>query len=202
VTRRRPIGRPTGRSASGRRSRSPWWSRDQPLTAILSNAQAARRLLAADRADLAEIGEILADIVEDDTPLLRNVAVRLQLEPGLPPVLGDRVQIQQVMLNLLLNGLDALQQSDPGERRLVLQTRRHDGDMVQVEVQDTGPGLIEAERDRVFDAFYTTKAGGLGMGLAIARSIVEAHGGRLDAANAPGSGATFSFTLPVGGHTP
>ena len=214
---------------------------NQPLTAILSNAQAARRLLAADRADLAEIGEILADIVEDDkragqvinrlrgflkkgeaerTPLdvgelvrevarlvssdalLRNVAVHLQLEPALPPVLGDRVQIQQVMLNLLLNGLDALQQSDAGDRWLVLQTRRHDGDTVEVEVRDSGPGLPDGERERVFDAFYTTKAGGLGMGLAIARSIVEAHGGRLDVANAPEGGAAFSFTLPVDGRAP
>jgi signal transduction histidine kinase len=220
---------------------------NQPLTAILSNAQAARRLLAADRADLAEIGEILADIVEDDKragqvinrlrgflkkgeaeharldvgelvrevarlvssdALLRNVAVHLQLEPGLPPVLGDRVQIQQVMLNLLLNGLDAMQgldalpQSDPGARRLVVQTRRHHGNMLLVEVRDTGPGLIDGERERVFDPFYTTKANGLGMGLAIARSIVEAHGGRLDAGNAPEGGAAFSFTLPLDGRAP
>ena len=210
---------------------------NQPLTAILSNAQAAQRILASDRADLAEIREILGDIVEDDRrageiihrlrgflkksslelstldigelvsqvarlvgsdAILRNVSIRLELTPGLPPVCGDRVQLQQVILNLLMNGLDAMRESGEGERTLVLRTLRADHPAsVVVAVEDSGIGIDEADLEHVFHAFYTTKPEGLGMGLAIARSIVEAHGGRLEARNNPGRGATFSFTVPI-----
>jgi signal transduction histidine kinase len=210
---------------------------NQPLTAILSNAQAALRLLASDKADLADIRDILGDIVEDDkraaevihrlrgflkksnlelSPLdigelvsqvarlvssdaiIRNVSIRLELTPGLPPVCGDRVQLQQVILNLLMNGLDAMRESSEGERTLVLRTLGADhAASVVVAVEDSGMGIDEADLEHVFHAFYTTKPEGLGMGLAIARSIVEAHGGRLEARNNPGRGATFSFTLPA-----
>jgi signal transduction histidine kinase len=210
---------------------------NQPLTAILSNAQAAQRILASDKADLADIRDILGDIVEDDKragevihrlrgflkksnlelstldigelvsqvarlvssdAILRNVSIRLELAPGLPPVCGDRVQLQQVILNLLMNGLDAMRESGEGERTLVLRTLRADPPAsVVVAVEDSGVGIDEADLDHVFHAFYTTKPEGLGMGLAIARSIVEAHGGRLEARNNPERGATFSFTLPV-----
>lgn len=207
---------------------------NQPLTAILSNAQAAQRILAVETPDLAEIRDILGDIVEDDKragevirrlrgflkksslellpldigelvsqvarlvssdAIIRNVAIRLELAPGLPPVCGDRVQLQQVILNLLMNGLDAMRDSD--ERALVLRTFAADPATVVVAVEDTGVGIDEADLDHVFHAFYTTKPDGLGMGLAIARSIVEAHGGCLGARNNPGGGATFSFTLPA-----
>lgn len=210
---------------------------NQPLTAILSNAQAAQRILASDKADLADIRDILGDIVEDDKragevihrlrgflkksnlelstldigelvsqvarlvssdAILRNVSIRLELAPGLPPVCGDRVQLQQVILNLLMNGLDAMRESSEGERTLVLRTLRADPPAsLVVAVEDSGVGIDEADLDHVFHAFYTTKPEGLGMGLAIARSIVEAHGGRLEARNNPERGATFSFTLPA-----
>jgi two-component system sensor kinase FixL len=209
---------------------------NQPLTAILSNAQTAQRMLTSDKADLGELREILGDIVEDDKragevihrlrgflrksnielaaldigelvgqvarlansdAILRNVAIRLELAPGLPPVCGDRVQLQQVILNLLMNGLDAMRESGEGERTLVLRTESGGPASVVVAVEDSGVGIDEADLDHVFHAFYTTKPDGLGMGLAIARSIVEAHGGRLQARNNPRSGATFSFTLPV-----
>lgn len=209
---------------------------NQPLTAILSNAQAAQRILDSDRADLAEIREILGDIAEDDKragevihrlrgflkksnldlstldigklvsevvrlvssdAIIRNVAIRLDLAPGLPPVRGDRVQLQQVILNLLMNGLDAMRESGEGERTLVLRTFSASPASVVVAVEDSGVGLEEADLDHVFHAFYTTKTDGLGMGLAIARSIVEAHGGRVDARNNPEGGATFSVTLPA-----
>jgi signal transduction histidine kinase len=209
---------------------------NQPLTAILSNAQTAQRMLASDKADLGELREILGDIVEDDKragevihrlrgflrksnielaaldigelvgqvarlansdAILRNVAIRLELAPGLPPVCGDRVQLQQVILNLLMNGLDAMRESGEGERTLVLRTESGGPASVVVAVEDSGVGIDEADLDHVFHAFYTTKPDGLGMGLAIARSIVEAHGGRLQARNNPRGGATFSFTLPV-----
>ncbi len=209
---------------------------NQPLTAILSNAQAAQRILASGRTDLTEIPEILADIVEDDKragavihrlrgflkkstvelvaldigelvgqvarlvssdAIIRQVAIRLDLATGLPPVCGDRVQLQQVILNLLMNGLDAMREPGERERTLVLRTSRGGPESLVVAVEDSGVGIDEADLDHVFHAFYTTKADGLGMGLAIARSIVEAHGGRLSARNNPGGGATFSFTLPT-----
>jgi signal transduction histidine kinase len=209
---------------------------NQPLTAILSNAQAAQRILHAGGADLAEIREILGDIVEDDKragevisrlrgflrkgqlefstldmgelvsqvarlvssdAIIRNVVVRLDLAIGLPPVMGDRVQLQQVVLNLLMNGLDAMRESDAGERTLVLRTFMASPARVVVAVTDSGVGIKEANLEQVFHAFYTTKPDGLGMGLAIARSIVEAHGGQLDARSNPEGGTTFSFTLPT-----
>ena len=131
--------------------------------------------------------------------VLRNVSVRLELAPRLPPVQGDRVQLQQVILNLVLNGLDAMREPANGARTLVLQTAKDSVATVRVAVRDSGSGIDEVDLDHIFQAFYTTKADGLGMGLAIARSIVDAHGGRLEAQNNPEGGATFSFTLPVSG---
>jgi signal transduction histidine kinase len=128
---------------------------------------------------------------------LRNVSVRLELAPHLPPVRGDRVQLQQVIRNLVLNGLDAMWELATGARTLVLQTANDSVATIRVAVRDSGPGIDEADLDTIFRALYTTKAHGLGMGLAIARSIVEAHGGRLEARNNPDGGVTFSFTLPV-----
>ena len=209
---------------------------NQPLTAILANAQAAQDILESKPASLDPIREILADIVEDDTragevihrlrgllrkdPLefaaldvnemvaevarlvssdavYRGVSVRLELGERLPPVRGDRVQLQQVILNLILNGLDAVRESITGDRALVLQTAGDGRAAVRVAVRDSGTGLVEADAEQIFEAFYTTKSAGLGMGLAISRSIVEAHGGRLTATNNQSGGATFSFTVPV-----
>ena len=207
----------------------------QPLTAILSNAEAAQRLLESDRADLDEVQAILQDIVADDQracevisrlrgllkrgPLARaaldlnevtrevarlvrgdavarGVSIRLELASALPPVPGDRVELQQVLLNLILNGLDAMRQTVAAERVLVLQTLPDGVCGVRVIVRDAGSGIDPDSLNRVFEAFHTTKPAGLGMGLAIARSIVEAHGGRLLAENNPGRGATFTFALP------
>jgi signal transduction histidine kinase len=212
----------------------------QPLAAILSNAQTAQDALESSAVDLAEIREILADIVEDDkraaevigrlrgllkkgslefTELdvnelvgevarlvsadasLRNISLRLDLAPRLPVVPGDRVQVQQVVLNLVLNGLDALRDLG-GERTLELWTAAEGAGAVRVGVRDSGTGIEETDLEQVFEAFYTTKPDGLGMGLAIARSIVEAHGGRLTARNHPEGGAILSFTLPVAGPEP
>jgi two-component system sensor kinase FixL len=209
---------------------------NQPLTAILSNAQAAQRFLAADVVDLEQMREILSDIVADDKragdvirrlrvllrksdpehasldlngvvgevaglvrsdAVLRNVAMSLELAPALPRVRGDRVQLQQVVLNLVLNGFEAMREPGAGERTLVIRTAREDAAAVRVEVQDSGVGVDEEDVDRMFQPLYTTKAEGLGMGLTIARTIVDAHGGRLGAANNAHGGATFHFTLPV-----
>jgi signal transduction histidine kinase len=211
---------------------------NQPLTAILSNAQAALRLLGSDAVKLDDIREILDDIVEDDKraaevilrlrgllkkralafsaldlndvvrqvarlvsadAALRHVAIRLDLAPELPVARGDRVQLQQVVLNLVLNGLDALRSPAARDRTLVLQTVRDGDTAVRVAARDSGAGIDDADLEHIFNPFYTTKAEGMGMGLAIARSIVEAHGGRLEARNNPEGGATFAFTLPITG---
>jgi signal transduction histidine kinase len=122
----------------------------------------------------------------------------LELAPDLPSVLGDRVQLQQVVLNLVLNGLEAMLPPPAGVRTLVIRTARDEAAAVTVAVQDSGTGIDEKDTDRIFQPLYTTKADGLGMGLAIARTIVDAHGGRLVAANNAQGGATVHFTLPVG----
>jgi C4-dicarboxylate-specific signal transduction histidine kinase len=224
-------------SAMGELSASLTHELNQPLTAILSNAQAAQNLLAGDVIDLEAVREILCDIVADDKraaavirrlrtllrkgdlefvlldvneivgevawlvrndALSRNVSITLDLAPDLPGVLGDRVQLQQVVLNLVLNGLDALRPPWVGARALVIRTARNGATTVTVVVQDSGTGIDEKDADRIFQPFYTTKADGLGMGLAIARTIVDAHGGRLGAANNEHGGATVHFTLPMG----
>jgi signal transduction histidine kinase len=111
--------------------------------------------------------------------------------------MGDRVQLQQVMLNLAMNAIEAMGAVNDRERFLEIGGCLDPADEVRVYVRDTGPGLDEAQRERAFDAFYTTKPHGMGMGLAISRSIVETHGGRLWSERNPGAGETFQFTLPT-----
>ncbi len=208
----------------------------QPLTAILSNAQAAQRFVDADVVELEQVREILSDIVADDkragavisglralikkgepefVPLdlnelvgavarimrsdtiMRNVSMSLELASDLPNARGDRVQLQQVVLNLVLNGLEAMQEPGAGDWTLVIRTARDGAAAVEVAVQDSGSGIDEKYADRMFQPLYTTKPEGLGMGLAIARTIVDAHGGRLGATNNAHGGATFRFTVPA-----
>jgi len=126
----------------------------------------------------------------------RGVLIRVEQEPALPPVLADKIQIQQVVLNLVRNGLEAME-TVHGDRVLVLRTAQRDADMVQVCVTDCGRGLPPGDADQIFQPFFTTKSHGLGMGLSISRSIIEAHGGRLWAEPTQECGATFVFTLPV-----
>ncbi len=125
-----------------------------------------------------------------------GVALRMELRRDLAPVLGDRVQLQQVLLNLFLNAIEAMTAAAGRPRELVVATADHDATQALVSVRDTGAGLDPQLRDRVFDAFYTTKPGGMGMGLPICRSIVQDHGGRLWAEANDGPGATFRFTVP------
>jgi signal transduction histidine kinase len=114
----------------------------------------------------------------------------------LPLIQGDRVQLQQVILNLIINALEAMSGVSEGPRELLIGTAK-DGSGVLVAVQDSGPGLNPGSFDRLFDAFYTTKPGGMGMGLSICRSIVEGHGGRIWASRTAGPGATVQFALPI-----
>jgi signal transduction histidine kinase len=213
---------------------------NQPLTAILNNAEVAQQHLEADVVKVAELRDILNDIVADDKraagvirrlramlkkgPLehvalnindvvgevahlvrkdaaLRNVPVTLDLAADLPAVRGDRAQLQQVVLNMVLNGLEATGPSDGRTHALVIRTSAAGGDVV-VGVEDSGTGVDIAALERLFQPLYTTKVEGLGMGLAIARTIVGAHGGELHASNNAGGGATFEFSLPVCGESP
>jgi len=124
-----------------------------------------------------------------------QVLLRHELTQGLPQVTGDRVQLQQVILNLLLNALEAVGGVDDRPRQLVIRTELA-GAEVRLSVQDSGIGFPRQDADRLFEAFYTTKAGGMGIGLSVSRSIIERHGGRLRAEPNEGPGATFSFSIP------
>ena len=211
---------------------------NQPLTAILSNAQTLQYLLGKEGDGVSEVPEILADIVQEgrhaaaviqrlrvllkkgevqsedlDLPVLVDDVVRLvrgdlahhgvafsaELPAGLPRVRGDRVQIEQVLLNLLTNGCDAMEDTEPQERRLVLGATVVEGGSVRVSVMDRGPGIAASELERVFEPFVTTKTRGMGLGLSVCRTIVTAHEGRLWAVNNADGGATFHFTLPISG---
>ena len=125
----------------------------------------------------------------------KKVGIRTELGANLLAVTGDRVQVQQVLMNLILNGIEAMSSVEDRGRDLVIRTQPSEGGRVQVAVQDSGIGLGPSSGERIFDAFYTTKPGGLGMGLSISRSIVETHGGQLWATANDGPGATFQFTL-------
>jgi signal transduction histidine kinase len=149
----------------------------------------------SEKLDLKEtISEVLA-LVGDETKK-RGVAVRSQFASDVSPVSGDRVQLQQVVLNLIMNAMEAMNTVDDSAREIVITAQNLDEDQVVVNVEDSGTGLDPNVAKRVFDAFYTTKPGGLGLGLSISRSIVESHGGRLWATANVGPGTTFHFTLP------
>jgi signal transduction histidine kinase len=144
----------------------------------------------------------LNDIAHDVATLVRaeltryDIALALDLAEDLPAVVADRVQLQQVVLNLAMNAVEAMATVTGRSRTLMIRSERHD-DMVKIAVHDTGVGIPATDLDRVFDAFVTTKRGGMGMGLSISRSIIEAHGGRLWAAPNEPHGAIFQFSLPA-----
>jgi len=208
---------------------------NQPLAAILANAQAARRFLASPNPPIDEIRAIIDDIDADDRRagelihgmrallnhhdeemartdfndvirdvgrlvhgdcLLRRVALVLDLEAPLPPVRCDRVQMKQVLLNLIVNGFEAMQDTVAVERRLIIRSRSEDG-LCVISVRDAGIGIPAERFDRLFEQFFSTKSEGLGMGLSIARSILGAHGGRIWATNNTDLGATFHIALPI-----
>ncbi len=144
--------------------------------------------------DLNEVARAVARVVDWEARRA-GADVRLQLKDGLPAVWGDRVQLEQVVFNLVLNAVQAVS-GTAGERAVRVETGAA-ADVVIVTVRDTGPGIAGDDPDRVFERFYTTKPHGMGVGLAVSRSVVEAHGGKLWAANEPGGGAVFSFHLPA-----
>jgi C4-dicarboxylate-specific signal transduction histidine kinase len=126
-----------------------------------------------------------------------SVALRTELAHDLPPVVGDRVQLQQVILNLVMNGVEAMASVADRPRELLIYSQQHESDKVLVAVRDSGTGLHSENLDRLFEPFFSTKPKGMGMGLAISRSIIESHGGRLWAVPNDGPGVTFEFALPV-----
>ncbi len=125
------------------------------------------------------------------------VSVRMELSSALPEIFGDRIQLQQVLINLIMNGIEAMEGVDDRPRELAIRSAADGDHAVLVSVADSGAGICEQAMDRLFTPFFTTKSSGMGMGLSICRSIVEAHGGRLSAAPNQGHGATFQITLPV-----
>lgn len=129
--------------------------------------------------------------------VLRGVSPQVEVEPNLPGIMGNRIELQQVALNLAVNALEAMMDSSPASRRLHISTCRQDLGMMRASFRDLGPGIPEAHLSRLFEPFFTTKPDGMGMGLAICQTIIEAHGGRLWAVNNPERGATFHFTLPI-----
>ena len=153
--------------------------------------------------ECVEVNELIREMIV----LLRSeavryrIAVRTELAADLPEVRGDRVQLQQVLMNLIVNGIDAMKEVD-GRRELVITSQRAESDRVLVSVSDTGIGLPSQQANEIFKAFFTTKAHGTGMGLSISRSIVESHGGRLWAADNASSGASFHLTLPSAAEAP
>jgi two-component system, LuxR family, sensor kinase FixL len=210
---------------------------NQPLGAILSNADAAELLLESESPPLDEVRKILADIRSDDVRaseiirhirLLtrkhamqmasldvneivaevvrlmeteaqrRNVSLRTELTAAPAAIFGDRVHLQQVLMNLVLNGMEAMAGTAETERRLFVRTATTKDRGVQVSVTDSGGGIPPEKLPRLFDSFFTTKESGMGLGLAIARSIIDAHHGRISAENNSDGGATFRFDLPVG----
>jgi PAS domain S-box-containing protein len=180
----------------------------QALTRIVANGSRAGEVIGRMRAllkktplrkEAVEINEAILEVVAVTRGETTNngISVKTQLAEGIPLIQGDRVQLQQVILNLLMNAIEAINSVGEGPRELMISTDQAPSQSVLIAVRDSGPGLPLVSRERIFDAFYTTKPGGLGMGLSICQSIVEAHGGRLWAtANIPG-GAIFQFTVPA-----
>jgi len=218
---------------------------NQPLGAILSNAEAAEILLESKEPRLDEVRQILSDIRNDDLradgairrirallskrefqlqplrldetltgvvrmvasdALRRGVQISKELQSDLPQVQGDRLQLEQVLLNLILNGMDAMNDAPTSQRQLTLRAKANGPGVVRVSIMDCGHGIPADRRDRIFESFFTTKKDGMGLGLSIARSIVEAHHGKLWFESNQGRGATFHFTLQAAaganGHSP
>ena len=209
---------------------------NQPLGAIVGNADICRSWLQEKEVDLKLVAEALEDISSDGhrasqiisrirslvkkhapekSPLnltdiarevigligheaqRKQVTIHSQLGESLPAIEADRVQLQQVLLNLCMNGIEAMHETDPSERQLTVQTVMSNGSVLAV-VGDRGMGIEPAKSEQLFKPFHTTKANGMGMGLAISRSIIESFGGKLWAESNAGGGAIFSFSLPAG----
>jgi signal transduction histidine kinase len=148
--------------------------------------------------ELVDVNEMIREMIAllESEAKQYKILVLTVLSADLPQVMGDRVQLQQVLMNLMINSIDAMKSVD-GMRELAIKSERADNEQLKVSVSDTGIGLPPQQEEQIFNAFYTTKPHGTGMGLSISRSIIESHGGRLWAAGRPGRGSTFQFTVPA-----
>jgi signal transduction histidine kinase len=157
----------------------------------------------ANKTDIEKAPLNINDVVREVIALLQRelashrVSLQMELASALPMTLGDRVQLQQVIINLVMNGIEAMQPVTDRSRELAIRSHLNETQQVLVSVTDCGVGISAQNADRIFNAFFTTKSSGMGMGLSICRSIMEAHGGRLWATANTLHGATFQFTLPV-----
>jgi len=165
---------------------------------IIQRLRAFYKTGAPPQRELVDINEVIGEmlVLLRNEAIRRSISSRTELAPQLPQVMADRVQLQQVLMNLMLNGIEAM---TDGAGKLTIRSQRTDEGLLLISVCDTGVGLPAEKSDQIFNAFFTTKPQGSGMGLAISRSIVESHGGRLWATANPGRGATFHFTLPGAG---
>lgn len=230
------LDRVTRISAMGALAASISHEVNQPLAAVVTNADACQMWLSANPPNLDEARVAVESIAQqgtrasevirhiramftkgtpERTPVLINelirdvgvlvegaavrnrVSLQSELAAGLPAVLADRVQLQQVIVNLLLNGIQAMADIDERPRLLEVRSQKSDTGDVLVTVRDSGAGIAKRDEKRIFETFFTTKPQGMGMGLSISRSIIESHGGKLWTTNNPDYGATFHFTLPV-----
>jgi C4-dicarboxylate-specific signal transduction histidine kinase len=209
------IKQPIAAAVTDARTCLRWLRRDQPDVAEASEA-ALRIVKDVTRAtdiisrlqlqfqkgptkrELVDVNEVIREMIVllESEATRYNILVLTELAADLPHVMGDRVQLQQVLMNLMINSIEATKSVD-GTRELAIKSQRADNEQLQVSVSDTGIGLPSQQDDQIFNAFFTTKPHGTGMGLRISRSIIESHGGRLWAAGASGRGATFQFTLPA-----
>jgi two-component system, LuxR family, sensor kinase FixL len=210
------VNQPLAAIVMGAEAGLRWLSRDdldkakveKILRNIVSNARRAseiveriRRVVTKDEPELVALD--LNEVVEEALPLIRHelettsVSLSATLGAGLPVVLGDRIQLQQVIVNLLINGTQAIAQGEGPARRIHLETGVDENDAAFVSIRDSGPGIAEENLDRVFDRFFTTKQGGMGIGLAICQSIITAHAGRIAVSNRPEGGAQFRVSIPA-----
>jgi signal transduction histidine kinase len=209
---------------------------NQPLGAILNNAEALQAILASECPDLEEIRAGIADIIQDDNrardtiqrvwalflrgevtksqvnidellteigrivrtdALLRKISFKIDLTRPLPRIFGERVQLQQAIINLILNAFDAVASNDDGPREVRVEALARTGNEVELVVRDSGPGIASHTLPRIFEPFFSTKSRGLGMGLAITKSIIDAHGGKLSVSSNSDRGTTFVIRLPI-----
>jgi C4-dicarboxylate-specific signal transduction histidine kinase len=163
------------------------------IRGMIKKEQMARRSV--------DLNEVVIDALHmvSSNALLHSCQLETSLDPNLPAIDGDPVQLQQVLLNLVINAFDAMRDTTVSKRRVVIATQPNGDGSVRTSVRDYGLGISQEMRDRLFDPFFSTKTEGLGMGLAIVRSIIESHGGTIAAENADGGGARFEFVLPVNG---
>ncbi len=235
-TQRENLARITRGAAMGELTGALAHELNQPLTSILANAQAARRILRTGPPNGDELGEIIGDIIaadkragavvhgirrflsredsdravvdlnriiEDAVSFLRSdmtikqITIGMALAPTLPPVYGDQIQLQQVIINLVINAMDAMRDTKREDRVVRVKSDYMDGKGIEVSVSDSGHAIEESISDQVFQPFFSTKTRGMGMGLWITKSILEANGGDIITKNNPDGGATFSFTLPT-----